>query len=106
MKHCIRLVTLLAAALAAVAVSAQSPPVPARADPADPRASVPLLEYRPAFGKERPPPDEAVRSWRQSNDTVEKIGGWQAYLKEGRQAGTPAAASAKPEGGQPGHAPK
>lgn len=106
MKHSIRLLALLAAALAAASVSAQSSPVPARADPADPSASVPLLIYRPAFGNGRPPADEAVRPWKQTNDTVEKIGGWQAYLKEGRQAETPSAAPVNPVGGQHGHAPK
>lgn len=47
--------------------------------------------YRSAFLGYRPFADQAVQPWRASNETVEKIGGWQAYAREAAgQPGVPA----------------
>lgn len=41
--------------------------------------------YRSTFEGYQPFSDEKVGSWRESNDTVGRIGGWRAYAKEARQ---------------------
>ena len=65
--------------------------------------------YRSAFEGYRPLTDQPVLSWRESNDLVGRIGGWQSYAREG-QGGAPTAAadapaSSAPEGqpAMPGH---
>ena len=53
--------------------------------------------YRSAFDGYRPFADQPVTSWRQSNELVGQIGGWQAYAREGQGgpvAGTAPVASA------------
>lgn len=40
------------------------------------------LPYRSVFDGYQPFTDEKVKSWKDSNNTVEKIGGWRAYAKE------------------------
>jgi hypothetical protein len=69
---------------------AQSATHTTRLDPLDPKASVPLLFYvsslsAPQSTAETPP------SWRQANDTVNRIGGWRAYAREAQQANAVAA---------------
>jgi len=49
--------------------------------------------YRSAFEGYRGYSDQAVGSWRQTNDTVRQIGGWRAYARES-QAPERAAADA------------
>ena len=64
--------------------------------------------YRSAFEGYRPFKDQPVQSWREANDLVGQIGGWQAYAREG-QGGPPAGsvagasgpASAPPMSGMP-----
>lgn len=97
---------LLGTAALQFAASAQSLPATGSADPANPGASVPPLDYRSALGRDRPARNEAIRPWKETNDTVEKIGGWQVYLKEGRQPDKPAGQLPKPGGGHHGHVPK
>ena len=63
---------VLPALLLAGAASAQSA---GRANPADPRASVPPVEYRSAFQGYRPFAEEELRDWRKSNDEVGAAGG-------------------------------
>ncbi len=72
-------------------------------------ASAGPARYRSAFEGYRPLTDQPVLSWRESNDLVGRIGGWQSYAREG-QAGatagaTEAPASSTPEGqpAMPGH---
>ncbi|TFZ05002.1 hypothetical protein [Ramlibacter rhizophilus] len=77
---------LLAAALAAPA-GAQQAPVPA-----------PLPGHSPLQDYQRFQ-DAPVRPWKESNDTVGRIGGWRAYAREA-QAPEPAA----PGGNAPGTA--
>jgi hypothetical protein len=52
---------------------------PGQAPAAVPNYVSPLREYR-AFA------DEPVASWREANETVQRIGGWQAYSREAYQA--------------------
>lgn len=49
--------------------------------------------YRSAFEGYRPHADPAPRPWREANDTVARIGGWQTYAREA-QAASPAAGAA------------
>lgn len=69
--------------------------VAAPGDPLDARAVVPAPVHRSAFDAYRRHDDVQPQPWRQANDTVEHIGGWRSYLREG--AGSrPAAAASSP----------
>jgi len=79
----------LATGLALIAIqfsSAQAQPAPAAS-----AASNASGTYRSAFDGYRKFSDEPVAPWRQSNDTVRKIGGWRTYAREA-QAGASALA--------------
>ena len=65
---------------------------PASPAPATPATPAPL-PYTSALQGYQPFADEKVRPWKESNATVEKIGGWRAYAKE---AAEPAANSNQP----------
>jgi hypothetical protein len=70
---------------------------PSRADPSDPKASVPATVYRSSFKDYRPLTQPGPDNWREVNDTVGRIGGWKVYLREAQQPDPPKpAASAKP----------
>lgn len=63
----------------AAAVSAQ----PSSTDPAHTLDSVSReLEYVSELGKYQPYADPPLRSWREANDQVGRIGGWRSYAKE------------------------
>ncbi len=65
------------------AASAQGRP----ADPPAPRPSaVALPKFASALRDYRAYADEPIASWREANDTVRRIGGWQAYSREAYQA--------------------
>jgi hypothetical protein len=67
--------------------------LPARPEPADPKAVTAPLVYRSALGDYRKAAAESPpTAWRVANDAVERIGGWRAYAREA--AAAPAAASA------------
>ncbi len=94
--------TVLALVLWSASAAAQPAPQPARAQPADPQASVPPLVYRSPFSAYRPMADATPVPWRQANDLVGHIGGWRVYAREAQQAAgvvpapdSPAAAGAK-----------
>lgn len=53
--------------------------------------------YRSAFDGYRPYKEQAVGSWREANDLVGRIGGWQAYARESA-GGPPADAASAPTG--------
>jgi hypothetical protein len=99
-------VLLLAAAGAAMAQPTagtpveRRPSVPASAASAAPASAAAgptgALSYRSAFDGYRPFNDQPIVPWREANDLVARIGGWQAYLREGQRE--PAAA-----GGHSGH---
>ena len=84
---------LLAASAAAVAQPASLPAqrVAASAPSSQPSAS---SAYRSAFADYRPFSEQPLTPWRQANDAVAHIGGWQAYAREGqgKESDAPAAA--------------
>jgi len=54
------------------------------------------LTYRSAWSQYQGFTEQSVTPWRQTNDTVERAGGWQAYAKEARQPDAPDKSDAKP----------
>ena len=87
----------LALTIACSAAIAQPVPQPTvAASGASAAASAP--GYRSALEGYRPFADEKVLPWRESNDKVERIGGWRAYAAEaqGKSQSPAAAASAPP----------
>lgn len=66
-------------------------PAAAVADPQNPTASVPSIVYRSAFEGYRAFATEKVQPWRETNDTVGRIGGWRVYAREAQQALQPEA---------------
>lgn len=100
---------LFAASVGASAAMAQQPapsnatapkPAASSAATATPIASVPagLVAYRSAFEGYKGLTEQPVESWRESNDTVGRIGGWQSYAREGQ--GGPVAGSVPPSDGK------
>ncbi len=77
-----------------------------RAEPADAAASVPSVVHRPAFADYRGYVDQEVGSWKETNDTAGRIGGWRVYAREARepQPGTPADTTKPASGSSGGHA--
>lgn len=74
-------------ALVALQASAQvnSPPTtpaPTTSTSATAQAVPASLAYRSAFDGYQPFTDEKVAPWKDSNSTVQKIGGWRVYAKE------------------------
>ena len=57
--------------------------------PATPSSSP--LRYQSVFARYQSYRDEKTGSWREANETVDRIGGWRAYAKEAQQpdAGVP-----------------
>ena len=95
---------LAAALLASLPAQAQPDVKAAQPDPLDPNAGVPAPSYQSAFSRYRLLSDEKPVSWRDANDTVTRIGGWRAYVREAQQpdpvpeakpAATPPAAASK-----------
>ena len=76
-----------------------SPPGASASGPARAASAVPAV-YRSAFEGYRALTEEPVKSWREANDLVGRIGGWRAYAREvqaGESAsGAPAAPSSDP----------
>ncbi len=96
---------LLAASVGAGAAMAQKPapqdanaPKPAASNaaavaPAAPASASPMT-YRSVFDGYKGLTEQPLQPWRESNDTVGRIGGWQSYAREGQ--GGPVAGSAPP----------
>lgn len=61
-----------------------------------PSMPTPKLTYRSVWAQYQGFTEQSVNPWRQTNDTVERAGGWQAYAKEARQPETPDKSGAKP----------
>ena len=57
-----------------------------RADPRDANVSVPRAVYRSSLADYRVISDEKLRSWKETNATVGRIGGWRAYAKEAQES--------------------
>ncbi|MFM8556104.1 MAG: hypothetical protein ACKODG_08010 [Betaproteobacteria bacterium] len=71
------------AAVAMVVVPLLAPmPSQVRPDPLDPNAPVPPLSRQSSLSSPLPLGETAVGSWRDANDTVNRIGGWRAYARE------------------------
>ena len=86
-------------AVAAVGVAAQqagaAPVAPGAASAAHPMQSSNSVGYRSVFDGYRPFTEQPVVSWREANDQVGRIGGWQFYAREG-QGGSVAGSVALP----------
>lgn len=96
MSFCIRRSSAFVAGLLVIATAAAQGPASApaaRPDPLDARAAVPRLVHRPAFAGYQPAGEVKVGSWKDANETVNRLGGWRAYARE---AGTPTPAASAP----------
>lgn len=71
-------------ALLAVATALHAQPAPSatRGDPLDARSPVPPIIHESSLSQYRKLTDEQVISWREANETVNRIGGWRAYSRE------------------------
>ncbi len=88
------------------AAQAQTAATNKRPDPLDAQAHVPAVVYQSAFAQYKPLGDEKTRTWRDSNDTVARIGGWRVYAREAQQPDPQPSvrpASALPPAGHGGH---
>lgn len=81
-------------ALAACFAGSAAAQMPARPDPADPKAAVPARAYEPAFKDYRPYADPEVARWRQSNEETGRLGGHLGHVS--REAGATTKPGAKP----------
>lgn len=87
----------LALAVAAAAAAAQSAPQRER-------AAAPALTYQSAFEGYRPYVEEPLASWREVNETVERVGGHAGVLHaETRETPTPPAAAPAAPPKESGH---
>lgn len=106
----LRGLALAVAGSAAGLVHAQNAPGRAeRADPLDARAPVPAAPYASPLAGYRRLGDDRRVSWKDANETVNRIGGWRVYAREAQQpdaAGSAPAAGAVPApaaGAAPAH---
>lgn len=77
----------IAAATACISAQAQVPPPPADArSAADSPAAERPVNFKSTLRSYRGFADEPVGPWREANETVQRIGGWQAYGRESREA--------------------
>ena len=97
--------------VSALGVSAQVQTTAPGSTPAVPaeKEKTALAPYRSALEGYQPYSDEPIQSWRESNDTVGKIGGWRVYAREAQGAPAeptaPAAPSKEPAAGSSPPAP-
>ncbi len=63
----------------------------AQSDESSAPAPMTRLEYHSVLVQYQPYREQVLIPWRESNDTVAKIGGWRVYAKEARQASEPQA---------------
>lgn len=54
------------------------------------------LQFRSAFDGYQSFTDEKVRPWKESNDTVGRIGGWRAYAREAQGQPQPVERATRP----------
>lgn len=66
-------------------------------------APVPPAVYRSSLAQHRRHAEQPVQPWAQSNETVNRIGGWRAYAREAAQAQRAASASAPGAAGHGTH---
>ena len=96
----------LALGFFATSAFAQAPHNHAAMAPAKPDAAVLVappaanaLRYESVFARYKSYRDEKTGSWREANDTVDRIGGWRAYAKEAQQPEVNAAEKPNPHAG-------
>ena len=101
-------IAVLFAGLPLVHAQAQSPakalapPPVQRADPADPKAAIPVSAYRSSLSRYQAFTEPDVAPWRETNELVRQRGGWRAYAREAREpASTTAPLPAAPAASQP-----
>ena len=95
------LTTFIALHASAQVNSSSAPPLPTTSTALPAQAAPTALPFRSVFDGYQPFTDEKVKSWKDSNNTVEKIGGWRAYAKEAAEPAStdkqaPAVAPATP----------
>ncbi len=78
-----------------------------RADPLDSSAAVPPLVFQSTLGGYQRHAEQPVGSWREANETVNRVGGWRAYAREAGRPDAPATnnAPSKPATPAPTSAP-
>ncbi len=86
--------------LCVTSLQAQSTISTRHSDPNDPSVAVPMTKYRSAFDGYRNMRDEPILPWKESNDLVDRIGGWRVYAREAAQGSAPDAGST-PAGSTP-----
>ena len=92
----------LAHAQAQSPAKALEPPSVQRADPADPKAAVPVSAYRSSLSRYQPFTEPELATWRETNELVRQRGGWRAYAREAREPASATAPSpAAPAASQP-----
>lgn len=95
----------LVASAAEPSASTSTQPKSSRPDPLAADASVPPAVHRSALDGYRANRDASLRSWKEANDEVSRIGGWRAYAREaarGDAVAAPAAGAASAPVAQPG----
>lgn len=98
-----RLTPALLLAGATLAIAQTTPQ--GRPDPLDGAADVPRVVHRSPFAQYQRLAEQPVGSWREANETANRLGGWRAYAREAREpAPAPAAAASQPASA-PGAAP-
>ncbi len=97
--------TLLAAV--PIAHAQGSPSRAERADPLNAQARVPAVTHQSPLAAYRRLGDDKPVSWKEANETVNRIGGWRAYAREAQQPEPAASAPAArgPNAQQPGSVP-
>jgi hypothetical protein len=83
------------------AASAQAQSAPARPDPLDAKVAVPAVSYRSPLSSYRPYTEQAVGSWREANETVNRVGGWRTYAREAREPAPATAPASAPKPADP-----
>ena len=63
----------------------------------------PTTDPEPALADYQQFQDEKLAPWKESNDTVGRVGGWRAYAREAQGEQTPAPAAPDASGHAPGH---
>jgi hypothetical protein len=74
-----------------------------RPDPRDAQAAVPALNYGSPLAGYRAFADQDVSSWRDSNDTAGRIGGWRVYAREAAQPAAEPQSEPAPRSGSGDH---
>jgi hypothetical protein len=89
------LIAAVAPVLTVVAQAQSAPLAPAgRPDPLHAEAAVPPASYRSALTGYRPWAEEKLAPWKETNDTVGRIGGWRVYARQAQEpAATPDAST-------------